>query len=124
MDFAEFYRRSKDECLRTVLISVGDQDTAQELVAEAFARACASWRKVSRHPAPAAWVVRTALNANISWWRRHRREISVSDPGMVADLPASEGTADSPVDPRIMAALMRLPALGGEFPPWLQRWPW
>jgi DNA-directed RNA polymerase specialized sigma24 family protein len=29
---------------------------------------------------------------------------------MVADLPASEGTADSPVDPRIMAALMRLPA--------------
>jgi hypothetical protein len=38
MDFAEFYRRSKDECLRTVLISVGDQDTAQELVAEAFAR--------------------------------------------------------------------------------------
>jgi RNA polymerase sigma factor (sigma-70 family) len=93
-----------------VLISVGDQDTAQELVAEAFARACASWRKVSRHPAPAAWVVRTALNANISGWRRYRREVSVPDPGMVADLPASEGTADSPVDPRIMAALMRLPA--------------
>jgi len=79
-------------------------------VAEAFARACASWRKVSRHPAPAAWVVRTALNANISRWRRHRREVSVPDPGMVADLPASDGTADSPVDPRIMAALMRLPA--------------
>jgi RNA polymerase sigma factor (sigma-70 family) len=110
MDFAEFYRRSKDECLRTVLISVGDQDTAQELVAEAFARACASWHKVSRHPAPAAWVVRTALNANISRWRRHRREVSVPDPGMVAELAASEGTADSPVDPRIMAALMRLPA--------------
>jgi RNA polymerase sigma factor (sigma-70 family) len=110
VDFAEFYRRSKDECLRTVLISVGDQDTAQELVAEAFARACASWRKVSRHPAPAAWVVRTALNANISRWRRYRRELSVPDPGMVADLPANEGTADSAVDPRIMAALLRLPA--------------
>lgn len=53
-------------CLRTVLISVGDRDKAQDLVAEAFARACASWRKVSRHPAPAAWVVRTALNANVS----------------------------------------------------------
>jgi predicted RNA polymerase sigma factor len=48
------------------LISVGDQDTAQEVVAEAFARACASWRTVGRHPAPAAWVVRTALNMNIS----------------------------------------------------------
>jgi hypothetical protein len=35
LDFVEFYRRSRDECLRTVLIGVGDQDTAQELVAEA-----------------------------------------------------------------------------------------
>ncbi len=110
VDFGEFYRRSKDECLRTVLISVGDQDTAQDLVAEAFARACASWRKVSRHPAPAAWVVRTALNANVSRWRRYRREVSVPDPGLIADRPAGEETADSPVDPRIMAALMRLPA--------------
>ena len=70
MDFAEFYRRSRDECLRTVLVSVGNQDTAQDLVAEAFARAWASWRTVSEHPAPKAWVVRTALNATISWWRR------------------------------------------------------
>ena len=32
------------------------------------------------------------------------------DPGTVADLPAVVGAADSSVDPRIMAALMRLPA--------------
>jgi RNA polymerase sigma factor (sigma-70 family) len=108
--FAEFYRRSRDDCLRTVLISVGDQDTAQELVAEAFARACASWRTVSRHPAPAAWVVRTALNMNISRWRRHRREVAVPDPSVVADLPAGDGVADSSIDPRLKAALMRLPA--------------
>ena len=31
------------------------------------------------------------------------------DPGTVADLPAVHGASDSPVDPRIMAALMRLP---------------
>ena len=110
LDFAEFYRGSRDDCLRTVLVSVGDQDTAQELVAEAFARACASWRTVSRHPVPTAWVVRTALNANISRWRRRRREIPVPDPAMVADLPAGDGTAGSLVDPQIMAALMRLPA--------------
>lgn len=79
LDFAEFYREAKDDCLRTVLVSVGDQDTAQELVAEAFARAWASWRAVSRHPAPAAWVVRTALNANISRWRRHRRGMPLPD---------------------------------------------
>jgi RNA polymerase sigma factor (sigma-70 family) len=109
LDFAEFYRVAKDECLFTVLVSVGDRDVAQELVAEAFARAWASWRTVSEHPAPKAWVVRTALNANISRWRRRRREIPVPDPRLVTDLPA-DWRADSSVDPRIMAALMRLPA--------------
>jgi RNA polymerase sigma-70 factor (sigma-E family) len=108
-DFAEFYRRSKDECLFTVLLSVGDKDTAQDLVAEAFARAWASWRTVSRHPAPAAWVVRTALNANISRWRRRRREVPIPDPAAIADLASPDGPS-GPVDPRIMAALLRLPA--------------
>jgi RNA polymerase sigma factor (sigma-70 family) len=109
-DFAEFYRGAKDECLFTVLVSVGDRDTAQDLVDEAFARAWASWRTVSRHPAPVAWVVRTALNTNISRWRRHRREVSVPDPGAIADWPAAEGTSGGAVDARIMAALLRLPA--------------
>jgi RNA polymerase sigma factor (sigma-70 family) len=106
----EFYREAKDECLFAVLVSVGDRDTAQDLVAEAFARAWASWRTVSGHPAPAAWVVRTALNAGVSRWRRRRREVPVPDLALVADRPAAGWAADGPVDPRIMAALLRLPA--------------
>jgi RNA polymerase sigma factor (sigma-70 family) len=110
LDFAEFYRSFRDECLRTVMVIVGDQDSAQELVAEAFARACASWRTVSRHPAPAAWVVRTALNLNISRWRRRRREVPVPDPGMLAGRPVAATASQDLVDPQIMAALLRLPA--------------
>jgi RNA polymerase sigma factor (sigma-70 family) len=110
LDFAEFYREFKDECLFTVLVSVGDQDTAQDLVAEAFARAWASWRTVAEHPAPAAWVVRTALNANISRWRRRRREIAIPDPSTITVSSARSEVSDSPVDPGITAALMRLPA--------------
>jgi RNA polymerase sigma-70 factor (sigma-E family) len=106
-DFAAFYHETKDQCLLAVLASVGDRDAAQDLVAEAFARAWASWPKVSRHPAPAAWVVRTALNAGVSRWRRRRREVTVPDISLVADRP--EAAAGS-VDPRIMAALLRLPA--------------
>jgi DNA-directed RNA polymerase specialized sigma24 family protein len=109
-DFAEFYREVKDECLFAVLVSVGDRDTAQDLVAEAFARAWASWPAVSRHPAPAAWVVRTALNAGVSRWRRRRREVPVPDLALVADRPAAGGAPGSCADPRIMAALLRLPA--------------
>ena len=109
LDFAEFYRKARDECLRAVLVSVGDQEMAQDLVDEAFARACASWRKLSKHPAPAAWVVRTALNENISRWRRRRREVAVADLGTFADLPSVDEAAGSAVDPRVMAALLRLP---------------
>jgi RNA polymerase sigma factor (sigma-70 family) len=109
LDFAEFYRESKDACLFSVLVSVGDRDMAQDLVDEAFARAWASWRSVSTHPAPAAWVVRTALNANISRWRRHRREVPLPDPGLVTNLAAEPVAADSSVDPRILTSLARLP---------------
>ncbi len=70
----------------------------------------ASWPKVSKHPAPVAWIVRTALNANVSRWRRRRREVLVADPAAVADLPAAQGVTCVSVDPQIMAALMRLPA--------------
>jgi RNA polymerase sigma factor (sigma-70 family) len=104
-DFAEFYAGSRDDCLRTVLATVRDVDKAQDLVAEAFARAWASWRSVSRHPAPRAWVVRTALNLSVSSWRRHRREL----PLMGHDAP-TYGTASSRVDTELTAVLQRLPA--------------
>jgi RNA polymerase sigma factor (sigma-70 family) len=109
-DFAEFYRDAKDECLLAVLVTVGDRDTAQDLVAEAFARAWASWPAVSRHPAPAAWVVRTALNAGVSRWRRRRRELAMADLAVLADRPATDEVGGGSVDPSIMAALLRLPA--------------
>jgi RNA polymerase sigma-70 factor (ECF subfamily) len=109
VEFEEFYRGSKDRCLFTVLVSVGDRDTAQELVAEAFARAWASWPKVSEHPVPEAWVVRTALNAGVSRWRRHRREIPIADPASITQ-PALVTEPQGGVDPAIVAAMMRLPA--------------
>jgi RNA polymerase sigma-70 factor (sigma-E family) len=102
-DFADFYRDAKDDCLRTVVISTGDRDLAQDLVAEAFARACASWRKVARHPNPRAWVVRTALNVHTDRWRTRRRE-------MLLVQPADTGMHDpDPADPAIIASVRRLP---------------
>lgn len=105
MEFADFYASAKDDCLRTVLISTGDRQLAEDLVAEAFARAWASWRKVASHPAPRAWVVRTALNIRVSWWRRRRREVTLDQAGAGACAPAG----DSQIDEVVMAALRRLP---------------
>ncbi len=104
-DFAEFYAGSRDDCLRTVFATVRDVDKAQDLVAEAFARAWTSWRSVSRHPAPRAWVVRTALNLSVSSWRRHRRELPLTD----HDAPAC-GPASIQADTELTTVLQRLPA--------------
>jgi len=104
VEFADFYEQSKAGCLRAVYASVGDLQQAEELVAEAFVQAWASWRKVSRHPSPKAWIVRTSLNTHVSWWRRRRREV----PWEGQDLPVAAGP-ESEVDARLMAAMLALP---------------
>jgi RNA polymerase sigma-70 factor (sigma-E family) len=104
-EFAEFYRASRDPCLRAVTAVTGDPGQAEELVAEAFARAWMSWGKVRHHNAPRAWVVRTALNTGVSWWRRRRREVPLADYDA-----ATAGGAGYGLDPELMAGLRRLPA--------------
>jgi RNA polymerase sigma-70 factor (sigma-E family) len=105
-DFADFYASARDDCLRAVFASIADRQEAEELVAEAFARAWARWAAVSRHPAPRAWVVRTALNARVSWWRRRRREAVVPD---IAPDGISDGGLGNVVDRDLMAMVLRLP---------------
>lgn len=109
LDFAEFYAASRDDCLRIVLVSVGDRDLAEDLVAEGFTRAWMSWRKVCRHPAPRAWVVRTALNANVSWWRRRRREVALDDHDVAAHNETTGASQDTGLDAPLVTALRRLP---------------
>jgi RNA polymerase sigma factor (sigma-70 family) len=104
--FADFYASTRDDCLRAVLASVGSRQLAEDCVAEAFARAFASWRKVARHPAPRAWVVRTALNISVSSWRQTRREVPLSA------LPVRAARAypvEDDLDPVIVSALAAMP---------------
>jgi RNA polymerase sigma-70 factor (sigma-E family) len=109
VDFAEFYAASRDDCLRAVVAITGDWATAEDVVAEAFARAWASWRRVGRHPAPRAWVVRTALNLGTSSWRRRRHEVPGSLDTLATAAGASADVGAGLVDPQIMAALAALP---------------
>jgi RNA polymerase sigma-70 factor (sigma-E family) len=103
-EFADFFRASWEPCLRAVLAVAGSPQQAEDQVAEAFAKAWASWRKVRRHPAPKAWVVRTALNAGASWWRRRSRELPLADHDVTAPGDLGDGLDDS-----LLTALRRLP---------------
>src|SRR5258708_5104369 len=109
-DFAAFYQQSRDGCLRAVYASVGDLLLAEDLVAEAYSRAWACWRKVGRHPAPQAWIVRTALNTHVSWWRRQRREVAWDghDGAGTADVAAAHDEATRP-DEQVLDAIRGLP---------------
>lgn len=103
-EFAEFFRVSWAPCLRAVVTVAGSQQLAEDQLAEAFAKAWASWRKVRRHPAQRAWVVRTALNTGASWWRRRHRELPLAD----HDLTAPDDI-DGGLDATLLSALWRLP---------------
>jgi RNA polymerase sigma factor (sigma-70 family) len=103
-EFADFYRASWYPCLRAVLASGESPERAEDLVAEAFAKAWASWPQLHDHPAPRAWIVRTALNTRVSWWRRRRREFPLAN----HDLGLPEAFSDL-IDIDLMAAIRRLP---------------
>jgi RNA polymerase sigma factor (sigma-70 family) len=103
-EFADFFQASWKPCLRALVAVVGSPALAEDQAAEAFAKAWASWPKLRGHPAPQAWVVRTALNAGASWWRRRRRELPLADHHLTA---ASE--PDGGLDAILLMAIWRLP---------------
>ncbi|MGN6790998.1 MAG: SigE family RNA polymerase sigma factor [Streptosporangiaceae bacterium] len=103
-EFAEFFQASWEPCLRAVTAVVAGPQLAEDQVAEAFARAWISWRKVRRHPAPRAWVVRTALNTGASWWRQRRRELPLDDHDVTAT-----GELDRGLDATVLTAIWSLP---------------
>lgn len=104
LEFAEFFASSWAPCLRAVVAVTGSEEMAEDQVAEAFARALASWRKLRGHPAPRAWVVRTALNVGTTWFRRRRREVPLGD--LDVSVPGPETAR---VDAVLLAALRGLP---------------
>jgi RNA polymerase sigma-70 factor, ECF subfamily len=60
--FAAWYRSEHPRLLATMTIVTRDLHTAQDVTAEAFARALAAWKRVSAMDSPTGWTYRVAVN--------------------------------------------------------------
>jgi RNA polymerase sigma-70 factor (ECF subfamily) len=73
-DFSAWYAATYPRVRRTLTLTVGDAELADEATAEAFARALVRWPHVRSLGAPHAWVHTVALNLVRSALRRRRLE--------------------------------------------------
>jgi len=101
-DFEPFYLDTRDRVFRTILVIVRDRSLAEDAFSEAYTRALAQWSTLARHPAPAAWVVKTALN----YLRSTQRTAARTATQEIPEVPASD---DPPTDPELVRQLLALP---------------
>jgi RNA polymerase sigma factor (sigma-70 family) len=75
-DFDAFYLRFRPRLLRTMLLTLDDEDLAVEATDEAMTRALQRWSTVSSYPNPEGWTYRVALHwARDRLRRRHREAV-------------------------------------------------
>lgn len=81
-DLATVFRDCQRDLLRTIVpLTGGDRAAAEDLVAEAFARAQRDWPRVGGYDRPDLWLRRVALNLAITAHRaRDRRRRRPLDP--------------------------------------------
>jgi RNA polymerase sigma-70 factor (ECF subfamily) len=90
-EFRLYYSRLHDRAVSTAAKLVRDRDLAEDLAAEALARAYASWRKLRRHPNPDAWLMTVIGNLTIDHIRRASRS-SPHDPAAHTSRPDDRAT--------------------------------
>jgi RNA polymerase sigma-70 factor (sigma-E family) len=77
LDFDEFFRATWPRLFRTAYAVAGDAAAAEDALQGAYARAFASWRRVSAAEHPEAYVRRIVVNEILgtrrrAWWLRER----------------------------------------------------
>ncbi len=87
-EFDELYAASFRRLTNQVFAMIGDRDEAQECVQEAFVKAWAHRRTLSKAEYPEAWVRTTAYRLAVSRWRRTSRGRRAPDRAVSPQLDA------------------------------------
>ena len=78
-DFSAFAEACQLRMLRSAYLICGDRHLAEDLLQTALVKVALHWRQV-RDGQPEAYLRTILYRDAVSWWRRHRREISVANP--------------------------------------------
>jgi RNA polymerase sigma-70 factor (ECF subfamily) len=100
-DFGDFYRGEFPQVYRAAFLVTGDREAALDLTQDAFERAYARWRRLSREEWAGGWVMTTALNL-----AKRRFRAARDAPGDVVAI-APEAAGPERVD--LVQALRTLP---------------
>jgi RNA polymerase sigma-70 factor (sigma-E family) len=108
--FDALYRECWPRAVSSALRFTRDAGRAEELAQEAFTRAFDRWRQVSRHPAPAAWVLRVVINLAIDDARKQQRRPTADLPADLADAQTEGHDVSTVTSLAVTEALAALPA--------------
>lgn len=103
LEFDDFYAANVRAVTAQIYAYTGDRAEAEDLVAEAFTRGLARWRRLRDYENPAAWVRRVAWNLATSHLRR--RAVTQRFLGKQRETPA-DGPDGDRID--LMRALARI----------------
>jgi RNA polymerase sigma factor (sigma-70 family) len=102
-DFGTWYRANHAGVLATLTLTAGSTEVAEDVTAEAFARAFEHWDRVRTMEAPRGWLYKVALNL----LRRRGRRLAL-ERDLLRRTPAPE-TPPPALDPELWQAVKALP---------------
>jgi len=109
--FTAWYRNEHPRLLAAMTLVTRDLHAAQDVTAEAFARALASWTRVSAMDSPTGWTYRVALNVARRRGRRAAleqrllRRLDPPDPGPPSEHAVEVWEAVRALPPRARTAI-------------------
>ena len=86
LTFEDFYAAEFNRVLDSAFAFSGDRDAATDATQEAFARAFARWRRLSRQEWAGGWVTTTALNVLRRRFRDAARSLTPVDDRASSDM--------------------------------------
>lgn len=78
--------------LRSAYLLTGDLHRAEDLVQEALVKVALRWDRL-RDGNPTAYARTIVVRDNVSWWRRHRREVTVEEPAVAVAVSSDPDAA-------------------------------